>query len=244
MEILGIDIGGTGIKGAIVDIETGTLVTEKFRVPTPLGACPKDIAIQVGVICKHFNWKGKVGCGFPAIIANGIAKSCGNIDESWLGIDVGALFHEVTGLDFYVANDADVAGLAEIHFGVAKKHSGMVVMLTVGTGLGSGVFFNQILVPNVELGAIPYKKYKRIEHFTANSVRKNENLSFSDFGKRLNEFLKITVTLFSPELIVLGGGVSKKLHKFENEFSVEVPVVAAALQNNAGIVGAAMLVPK
>ncbi|MGB2273562.1 MAG: ROK family protein, partial [Flavicella sp.] len=171
MEILGIDIGGTGIKGAIVDIETGTLVTEKFRVPTPLGACPKDIAIQVGVICKHFNWKGKVGCGFPAIIANGIAKSCGNIDESWLGIDVGALFHEVTGLDFYVANDADVAGLAEIHFGVAKKHSGMVVMLTVGTGLGSGVFFNQILVPNVELGAIPYKKYKRIEHFTANSVR-------------------------------------------------------------------------
>jgi polyphosphate glucokinase len=244
MEVLGIDIGGTGIKGAIVNIETGTLLTEKFRVPTPEGATPSDVAIQVGIIVNHFNWKGKVGCGFPAIIANGIAKSCGNISESWLGEHVADLFQKQTGLDFFVANDADVAGLAEIHFGVAKNHSGMVVMLTVGTGLGSGVFFNKKLIPNVELGAVPYKKYKRIEHYTANSVRKKEDLSYSDWGKRLNEFLKLTVTLFSPELIVLGGGVSKKLHKYKSQFSVDVPVVAATLQNNAGIVGAAMLVPK
>ena len=244
MEVLGIDIGGTGIKGAIVNVETGILLTEKFRVPTPEGATPKDVAIQVGIIVRHFDWKGKVGCGFPAIIANGVAKSCGNIAESWLGVEVGALFHNETGLDFFVANDADVAGLAEIHFGAAQKHSGMVVMLTVGTGLGSGVFFNRTLVPNVELGAAPYKKYKRIEQYTANSVRKKEDLSYTDWGKRLNEFLKLTVTMFSPELIVLGGGVSKKIHKYENQFTVEVPVVAAALQNNAGIVGAAMLVPR
>lgn len=240
MEILGIDVGGTGIKGAIVNIETGTLISEKHRIPTPKGAKPKDVADEVAELVKHFNWKGKVGCGFPAIISHGTALSSGNIDKSWRGTNVEELFSKRTGLVFKVANDADVASIAEMQFGIGKGIDGTVITITIGTGIGSGLFCDGILVPNVELGHMPYKKYKAIEHFTADSARKREHLTYEEWGKRFNKFLKLVELMFSPDLIILGGGASKKLHKYKNQLTVKVPVVAAQFENNAGIVGAAL----
>jgi len=242
MEILGIDIGGTGIKGAIVNTKTGELVTEKHRIPTPKGAKPNDVADTVAQLIEHFNWKGKVGCGFPAIISHGTALSNGNIDKSWKGSNVETIFKEKTGLDFTIANDADVASIAEMHFGAGKDKAGTVLTITIGTGLGSGLFCNGHLIPNVELGVMPYKKYKCIEHYAADSARKRDDLSYEVWGKRFNKFLKIVEVMFSPDLIILGGGASKKLAKFKNQITIKAPVVAAQFQNNAGIVGAALVV--
>jgi polyphosphate glucokinase len=242
MEILGIDVGGTGIKGAIVNVETGTLVTEKYRIPTPEGAKPADVADVIDQLVKHFNWTGKVGCGFPAIISHGTALSSGNIDKNWRGTNVEELFSKRTGLDFKVANDADVASIAEMHFGIGKGVDGTVITITIGTGIGSGLFCDGMLVPNVELGHMSYKKYKAIEHFAADSARKRENLTYEEWGKRLNKFLKLVELMFSPDLIILGGGASKKLDKYKDQLTVKVPVVAAQFENNAGIVGAALTV--
>jgi polyphosphate glucokinase len=241
MEVLGIDIGGTGIKGAIVDTVKGELISERFRIPTPKGAKPKDIALAVSELVTHFNWKGKVGCGFPTIISQGVAKSTGNIHKSWKEIDVVQLFAEKTGLLFFVANDADVAGLAEMNFGAGKNKKGVVLVITIGTGLGSSVFIDGVLVPNVELGSVPYKKYERFEFYAADSVRKKEELKYKEWGVRFNKFLKFVEQTFTPNLVILGGGASKKIHKFENEITIAAPVVPAQFENNAGIIGAAML---
>jgi len=241
MEILGIDVGGSGIKGAIVNVETGELVSEKHRIPTPKGAKPKDVADEVAELVSHFNWKGKVGCGFPAIISHGIALSSGNIHKSWRGLNVEQLFSERTGLDFKVANDADVAGLAEMSFGAGKSKMGEVITITIGTGLGSGVFSDGKLIPNVELGTIPYKKYKHIEHYAADSARKRDELTYKEWGRRFNKFLKIIELLFSPDLIILGGGASKKMNRFQDQLTINTPIVSAKFENNAGIVGAAMI---
>jgi len=241
MEILGIDVGGSGIKGAIVNVETGILVTEKYRIPTPQGAKPVDVAKVVAQLVDHFNWKGKVGCGFPAIISHGVALSSGNIDNSWQGTNVENIFKEHTGLEFHVGNDADAAGLAEMTFGAGKDKDGLVLMITIGTGLGSGLFYNGSLIPNLELGTLPYKKHKCIEHWAADSARKRDGLSYPEWGKRFNKFLKIVNGLTSPDLIILGGGASKKLDRYEDQITVKTPVIAAQFQNNAGIVGAALI---
>ena len=241
MEILGIDIGGTGIKGAIVDVTSGNLVSEKHRIPTPKGAKPEDVAEVVAQMVEHFNWKGKVGCGFPAIISHGVARSSGNIHKSWRGLNVQDLFSRRTGLDFKVRNDADAAGLAAVSFGSGKDKKGLVLMITIGTGIGSGAFYNGVLIPNFELGSLPYKEYKCIEHYTADSVRKQEGLTYEEWGKRFNKFLKLVAFIFSPDLIILAGGASKKLHKYQEYLTVDVPVIASQFQNEAGIVGAALL---
>lgn len=240
MEVLGIDIGGTGIKGAIVNVTTGELVSERHRIPTPVGAKPKDVANVVSQMVTHFQWKGKVGCGFPTIISNGKARSTGNIAKSWLNVQVDKLFQEKTGLEFSIANDADVAGLAEIMGGAGKDVPGVVLLITIGTGLGSGLFVDGSLVPNLEFGSVPYKSYKRFEDYAADSVRKREELSFKEWGRRFDKFLKLVEQTFSPDLIILGGGASKKMEKFEKELTVSVPVVPAKYKNNAGIIGAAM----
>ena len=240
MEVLGIDIGGTGIKGAIVNVATGELVSERHRIPTPLGAKPDDVANEVAQMVAHFDWKGKVGCGFPTIISSGKARSTGNIDESWLNVQVDKLFEEKTGLEFSVANDADVAGIAEIKMGAGKDKQGVVILITIGTGLGSGVFVDGKLVPNVELGTVPYKSYDRFEYYAASSAKKREGLSFKVWGKRFNKFLKFVEQTFSPDLIIIGGGASKKIGKFEKEIKIDVPVVPAKYENNAGIIGAAL----
>jgi len=241
MEVLGIDVGGSGIKGAIVNTETGQLVTERHRIPTPEGAKPDDVADEIRQMLEHFNWTGKIGVGFPAVILNGVAQSAGNIHKSWIGVHVGDLFRQATGADFLVANDADVAGLAEMNFGAGKNEDGLVLMITAGTGLGSGAFYNKKLIPNFELGTFPYKSYKKIEHFAADSARKREKLSLKEWAKRFNKFLKIVEKMFSPNLIILGGGSSKKMDQFKEQITIKTRIVPAEMLNNAGIVGAAML---
>lgn len=241
MEILGIDIGGTGIKGAVVNVETGELVTERHRIPTPKGATPDAVARTIKELIDHFQWEGKVGCGFPAIVSEGKARSASNIDKSWIGIQVDQLFEKKTGLSFSIANDADAAGMAEIMFGEGKDTNGVVIIVTIGTGVGSGFFIDGKLVPNTELGLVPYKSYKRFEMFVADSARKRDQLSFSKWGKRLDKFLQFIERTFSPDLIILGGGASKKMEKFQGKITVQTKVVPAKFENNAGIVGAALL---
>jgi polyphosphate glucokinase len=240
MEILGIDIGGSGIKGAPVNVETGKQLKERFRIPTPQPSTPEAVAEVIKKIVEHFNWKGAVGCGFPTIISHGKAMAHGNMDSSWVGVQVDELFGKKTGLNVTVVNDADAAGLAEMRYGVGKNKQGLVVMVTIGTGLGSGVFYNGKLLPNFELGQLNYTNGKSIEKYAADSVRKKEELSFSEWGKRFNEFLHHVNLICAPDYFIIGGGASKKLHKFEDQLDVEVPILVAEFQNEAGIIGAAV----
>ena len=239
MEVLGIDVGGSGIKGAIVNIETGKLVTKRHRIPTPESRKPEDMADIVAQIVKHFDYKGKVGCGFPTVIKRGVCKSPGNLHKSWLNTNVEELFQKKTGLDFTVINDADLAGYASMNYGTGKDMEGLVVMLTIGTGLGSGAFLDGKLIPNFELGQIPYKKHKKIELWAAGSAKDREGLTYKKWGKRFNKFLKLVDLIVSPDTILLGGGASKDFDEFKDCITIDTPVIPAGLQNHAGIVGAA-----
>ncbi|NNG11107.1 MAG: ROK family protein [Arenibacter sp.] len=239
MEILGIDVGGSGIKGAIVNMETGEMITERFRIPTPKSRKPKPMAQVVAKIVEHFNYKGPIGCGFPTVIKKGICKTPGNLHKKWAGVNVNELFSEATGLPVTVVNDADAAGYASMNYGVGKGKDGLVAMITIGTGLGSGVFFNGELLPNYELGQIPYKKYDKIELWAAASAKEREDLSYKKWGKRFNVFLELVELITSPDLIILGGGTSKHWKQFKDYINIETPVIPAELQNHAGIIGAA-----
>ena len=239
MEILGIDVGGSGIKGAIVNMETGEMITERFRIPTPKSRKPKPMAEVVAKIVEHFNYKGPIGCGFPTVIKKGICKTPGNLHKKWAGVNVNELFSEATGLPVTVVNDADAAGYASMNYGVGKGKDGLVAMITIGTGLGSGVFFNGELLPNYELGQIPYKKYDKIELWAAASAKEREDLSYKKWGKRFNVFLELVELIISPDLIILGGGTSKNWKQFKDYINIETPVIPAELQNHAGIIGAA-----
>ncbi|MEQ8220011.1 MAG: ROK family protein [Arenibacter sp.] len=239
MEILGIDVGGSGIKGALVNMETGEMITERFRIPTPKSRKPKPMAEVVAKIVKHFDYSGPIGCGFPTVIKNGICKTPGNLHKRWAGVNVNELFSEATGLPVTVVNDADAAGYASMNFGVGRGKEGLVLMITIGTGLGSGAFYNGELIPNFELGQIPYKKYDKIELWAAASAKEREELSYKKWGKRFNIFLEFVELIVSPDLIILGGGTSKDWDEFKDYISIETPVIPAELQNHAGIIGAA-----
>ncbi|WP_373512623.1 polyphosphate--glucose phosphotransferase [Persicitalea sp.] len=240
MEILGIDIGGSGIKGAKVNIETGELTTERFRIPTPDPSKPAAVADVVKEIVKHFEWKGPVGCGFPTVIDKGIARGHSNMDPEWVGVHIEELFRKKTGQPFKVINDADAAGLAEMSFGAGIDKKGLVFVLTLGTGIGSGVFLDGKLIPNFELGRLLHTNGKPIEYYAADSARQRKELSYKKWGKRLDVFLHHIIRLFSPDLIILGGGASKKYHKFEDILTIDVPILVAETRNEAGIIGAAM----
>lgn len=239
MEVLGIDVGGSGMKGGIVNIETGEMVSKRFRIPTPESRTPDAMADVIAKIVEHFDYKGKVGCGFPTVIKKGICKSPGNLDPSWLGVNVEELFEKKTGLDFTVVNDADIAGYASMEYGVGKGKDGLVLMITIGTGLGSGAFYDGKLIPNFELGQIPYKKYEKIELWAAASAKEREGLTYKKWGKRFNKFLKYVDLIIAPDLILLGGGTSKDFDEFKDYITIETPVIPAELQNHAGIIGAA-----
>lgn len=239
MEILGIDVGGSGIKGALVNMETGEMITERFRIPTPKSRKPKPMAEVVAKIAKHFDYSGPIGCGFPTVIKNGVCKTPGNLHKRWAGVNVDELFSEATGLPVTVVNDADAAGYASMNFGVGRGKDGLVLMITIGTGLGSGAFYNGDLIPNFELGQIPYKKYDKIELWAAASAKEREELSYKKWGKRFNIFLEFVELIVSPDLIILGGGTSKDWDEFKDYISIETPVIPAELQNHAGIIGAA-----
>lgn len=239
MEVLGIDVGGSGIKGAMIHMETGEMRSPRFRIPTPSSRTPEDMAAVVAQIVEHFNYKGPVGCGFPSVIKNGVCKSKGNLHKSWVGQNVEELFSKATGNDFTVINDADAAGYAAMNYGIGRDLKGFVVMITIGTGLGSGAFLDGRLIPNFELGQIPYKDYKKIESWAAASAKEREGLSYKKWGKRFNKFLQLVELLVAPDTIILGGGTSKDWDEFKDCITIETPVIPAGLQNYAGIIGAA-----
>jgi len=239
MVVLGIDIGGSGMKGALVNSETGEMLTERYRIPTPSSRKPKEMAEVVKKIVEHFDHKGPVGVGFPTIIRHGVCKSVGNLHKKWKNVNVRELFSNATGLPVTVINDADAAGYATMNYGIGKGKEGLVVMITIGTGLGSGAFYNGELIPNFELGQIPYKKYKKIEDWAAASAKEREGLSYKQWGKRFNVFLKYVDLIISPDYIILGGGTSKQFDEYKDYITIETPVVPAELRNQAGIVGAA-----
>jgi polyphosphate glucokinase len=239
VEILGIDVGGSGIKGAMVDLEKGELTTERHRIDTPLPATPEAVAKTVKDLIDHFEWKGKVGCGFPAVVLDGVAQTASNIDDSWIGLNVAELFTQVCGNEFVVVNDADAAGLAEVKYGVGKGHEGLLLVLTVGTGIGSALIAKGHLVANTELGHLRFKG-GIAEKFCSDAVRKLEGLSWEEWGGRFNEYLNHVYRLFYPNMIILGGGVSKKFERYSHLLDVPVEVQPAELLNQAGIVGAAL----
>tara|TARA_R110002167_G_scaffold205954_5_gene409949 strand:+ start:406 stop:1149 length:744 start_codon:yes stop_codon:yes gene_type:complete len=239
MKVLGIDVGGSGIKGALVDAETGEMLTQRFRIPTPESRKPKAMSRVLAEIVKHFDHKGPIGVGFPTVIKHGICKSEGNLHKKWLGLNVAELFSEYAGQPVTVVNDADAAGYAAMNYGIGKGKKGLVVMITIGTGLGSGAFWNGELIPNFELGQIPYKEYDKIELWAADSAKEREGLSYDKWGKRFNRFLELVELIVSPDLIILGGGASKDFDQFKHCITIETSVIAAELQNHAGIIGAA-----
>jgi polyphosphate glucokinase len=235
----GIDIGGTGIKGALVDTTNGTLVTPRVRIDTPQPATPDAVAAVVQKLVRDSGWDGRVGATLPAVISHGVARSAANVDPSWIGTDADALFTKVTSQEVTVLNDADAAGLAEIRFGVAKGVSGVVLMLTFGTGIGSALFIDGILVPNTELGHIEIDGHDA-ETRAAASAKEHEKLSYRHWAKRVQKYLAHMERLFTPDLFVVGGGVSKDAEKWVPLLDLQAPIKVASLLNNAGIVGAAM----
>jgi polyphosphate glucokinase len=239
MQILGIDIGGTGIKGAPVETDTGALLLERYRLPTPDGARPDSVAAVVKEVAAQFDWHAPVGCGFPAVIRNGVAESAANISQRWIGTNVAQLFSEVTQCPVYVLNDADAAGLAEVTFGAGRGVKGVILMITIGTGLGSGLFIDGKLVPNTELGHIEVD-CDDAEKLASDEARKEQDLSWKKWAKRLDKYLNTLENLFSPDLMILGGGVVKKQDQFLPLITVRTKIVPAALGNDAGIVGAAL----
>ena len=239
MEILGIDIGGSGIKGAPVDIETGEFTQERYRLATPQPSKPEAVAETVRDVARFFNWEGPVGCTFPAIVKNGTMYSAANVDDAWIGTNGKALFEETMNLPVHVLNDADAAGIAEMIFGAGRGHKGVVMMLTLGTGIGSAIFVEGKLVPNLELGHLEVRG-KSAEDRASDRVRQEKDLSWEKWGRRLNEYLHRLEYLFSPDLFIIGGGVSKRADKFLPLLELNTEIVPAQLQNDAGIVGAAL----
>ncbi len=245
MEIfLGIDVGGSGVKGAIVNSTNGELMSERFRLDTPKYSTPENVAKTVRRVVKHFNYEGMIGCSFPTVVMHGRAKTHGNIHKSWLNVQVDELFEHVTGHPFVVHNDADLAGLAEMELGVGRGKMGKVIMITIGTGLGSGVFYDGVLIPNLELGRIFGKDGKPIEYYAGDRARKIKNLSWEKWGERFDFYLHHIVRVCSPDYFIFGGGASKKLDKFEDQITIDVPYEVAHFRNNAGIIGAAMAAKK
>lgn len=240
MQILGVDIGGSGIKGAIVDTASGELMTERHRIETPHPATPEAVAAVLAQLVVHFGWSGPIGCGFPAAVQQGVARTAANIAQGFIATDIDRLFSEATQCPCFNVNDADAAGMAEMRFGEGAGQSGVVLMITIGTGLGTALFVDGKLLPNTELGHIYLENGIEAERFASDAVRKLEDLGWKSWGNRFNNYLVTMEKLFWPELIILGGGASKKFDKFKAQLKVNAPVKPAAFLNQAGIVGAAL----
>jgi polyphosphate glucokinase len=238
-EVLGIDIGGSGIKGAPVDTRTGKLLDDRHRLATPEPSSPKEVAKAVKEMVKHFKWKGAIGCGFPAVVQSGIVRTAANIDKSWINTNARKLFKESTKLPVWVLNDADAAGLAEVRLGAGRGFKGAIVVLTIGTGIGSSLFIQGKLYPNTEFGHVEFKGMDA-EVYASDATRKKESLDWEAWGKRLNEYISHIEFLSWPEMIILGGGASKKLDLFKDHLNLKAKVVPAKFLNEAGIIGAAI----
>ncbi len=236
---LGIDVGASGIKGALVDLTKGTLAGERFRVPTPQPATPAAMAAAFAEIVEFFQYKGTVGCGFPAIIKDGVARSAANIDPSWIGANVDEIFGEACGCPVRTTNDADAAGVAEMRLGKGRGEDGLVLLLTIGTGIGSAMFYRGLMVPNTELGHLLWKNGKSAEQWCSSGARERLKIGRKEWARRFNEYLLHLERLFSPDLFILGGGESKFFDNYRDILTPQARIVPAKLLNNAGIIGAA-----
>jgi polyphosphate glucokinase len=241
MQVLGIDIGGSGIKGAPVETKTAKLIAERVRIKTPKNAEPEPVAEVVAEIAKSFDWKGPIGIGFPAPIKSGITLLAANVSEKWIGLNADELFTKLTGCDCTMINDADAAGLAEMKFGAGKGQEGTVIMVTLGTGIGTAIFHLGNLLPNTEFGHLDMNG-EEAEHLASDAVRQRDDLSWKKYAKRLNKYLADMEKLFWPDLFIIGGGISKQSEKYIPLLKIKTPVVPAQFLNEAGIVGAALAV--
>ncbi|MEE1817122.1 polyphosphate--glucose phosphotransferase [Streptomyces sp. NPDC004288] len=242
MNVFGVDIGGSGIKGAPVDLERGTLAEERHKVLTPQPATPDGVAGCVVEVVENFGWTGPVGVTFPGVVTGSTIRTAANVDKSWIGVDAGTLLSErLGGLPVTVLNDADAAGIAEMTFGAGRGRKGTVILLTLGTGIGSALFVDGRLVPNTELGHLELKGHDA-ETRASTKAKEDEDLSWEHWAtRRLRKYLAHVEMLFSPELFIIGGGVSRKADKFLPLIEgIRAEIVPAELQNNAGIVGAGM----
>ncbi|MET7478764.1 polyphosphate--glucose phosphotransferase [Streptomyces sp. NPDC005648] len=246
MQIFGVDIGGSGIKGAPVDLDRGDLAQERFKVLTPHPATPDGVADGVKQVIDHFGWSGPVGLTFPGVVTDGsMIRSAANVDKSWVDVDARALFGErLGGLPVTVVNDADAAGVAEMNFGAGKDRSGTVILLTFGTGIGSALFVDGVLVPNTEMGHLELHGHDA-EKRASSKAKDDGELTWEHWARRVAKYLAHVEMLFSPDLFIIGGGVSRKSDKFLPFIEgINAEIVPAQLQNNAGIVGAAMRAAK
>jgi polyphosphate glucokinase len=246
MHIFGVDIGGSGIKGAPVDLDLGDLADERHKVLTPNPATPDSVADGVKEVVDHFGWTGPVGITFPGVVTGGATiRTAANVDKSWIDVDARALLSErIGGLPVTVVNDADAAGVAEMQFGAGRDRQGTVILLTFGTGIGSAVFSDGVLVPNTELGHLELHGHDA-ETRASTKAKEDHELTWEHWAKRVTKYLAHVEMLFSPELFIIGGGVSRKSTKFLHLIEdIRAEIVPAQLQNNAGIVGAAMRAAK
>jgi polyphosphate glucokinase len=236
----GIDIGGSGIKGAVVDLDGGVLASERYKILTPQPSTADAVSASVAEVVGHFGWQGTLGCTFPAVVQNGVARTAANVDQSWIGTDIEAVVGDATGLAVTAVNDADAAGLAETLWGAAKGTDGLVVVVTLGTGIGTALIYNGLLVPNSELGHIELDG-EDYETRASAAARDREGLSWEKWARRLQRYFSALEFYLRPNLFVVGGGVSRRAEKFLPLLTLATPIVTAKLQNEAGIAGAAYL---
>ncbi|MBO0676978.1 ROK family protein [Mycolicibacterium sp. S2-37] len=236
----GIDVGGSGVKGGIVDLATGALIGERFKLPTPQPATPDAVAATIAAVVREFGWTGKLGVTYPGVVTHGVVHTAANVDKSWLGVNARDVFSSaLDGQPVTVLNDADAAGLAEERYGAGKDNTGVIVLLTFGTGIGSAVIHNGILLPNTEFGHLEVGG-KEAEHRAASSVKERKDWSYERWTVEVTKVLVAIENAIWPDLFIAGGGISRKADKWVPLLTNRTPVVAAALQNTAGIVGAAM----
>lgn len=239
MHVFGLDIGGSGIKGAPVDTVTGTLLTERVRIPTPQPATPDAVLATAAAVVRQAGWHGPIGCGFPAVVKDGIVCTAANIALEWIGYDLGAGLQRTLGQPVQAINDADAAGLAEVRWGAGRDVDGVVLVVTLGTGIGTALFVKGQLVPNTELGHIELRGMEA-EEWAASRIREEQALSWRAYAERVDAYVDAMERLLWPDLIIIGGGISKHAAHFFPALSARAPVVPARLLNNAGIAGAAL----
>ncbi|MGP4057466.1 polyphosphate--glucose phosphotransferase [Mycobacterium sp. 4D054] len=236
----GIDVGGSGVKGGIVDLDTGRLIGDRFKLPTPQPATPDAVAKTIAEVVAHFGWDGPLGVTYPGVVTDGIVRTAANVDKGWIGLNAREVIGgALNGQPVTVLNDADAAGLAEEKFGAGRDNTGVIVLLTFGTGIGSAVIHNGVLLPNTEFGHLEVGG-KEAEHRAASSVKERKDWSYERWTKEVTKVLVAIENAIWPDLFIVGGGISRKADKWVPLLENRTPVVPAALQNTAGIVGAAM----
>lgn len=239
MQVLGIDIGGSGIKGAPVDTATGEMLAERHRIATPDPSEPAAVGEVIARIAAFFNWNGPIGSTFPAVMKDGVAYTAANVDKSWIGTDVAELIRTHTGCPTFVLNDADAAGVAEMTFGAGRDQNGVVIMLTFGTGIGTAIFVNRQLLPNTELGHMELDGAEG-EAFASDAARKRDGLKWAKWAARVNKYIQALDALFWPDLFIIGGGISNREHKWLPHLDTRACIVVAEMHNEAGLIGAAL----